>query len=143
MHPVHLPKLDENDDDKPLVRPDHACVSEDEDDEPLVQPKLKNKVGTCHAFTGTKKKRTSSWRDPSAPAEPHASTNSRERSEEGSILGKNPNGEALRNTINKLLDERNLREPHLKHYLMSTSQFRSGQLIWTSLKKFMIFTSMW
>ena len=56
MYPDHSPELDEDDDDKPLVRPDHACVSEDEDDEPLVQPKLKNKVGTCHAFTGTKQR---------------------------------------------------------------------------------------
>ena len=38
------------------------------------------------------------------------SRNSRERSEEVSILVRNPDGEALRNIINKLSDERNLRE---------------------------------
>ena len=53
------------------------------------------------------------------------SGNSRERSEEGSIFGKNPDGEALRNIIiNKLSDERNLRDRHLKHYHMSTAQFK-------------------
>ena len=52
------------------------------------------------------------------------SGNSRERSEEGPIWGKNPDGEALRNIINELLDERNLRDLHLKHYHMSTCQFQ-------------------
>ena len=52
------------------------------------------------------------------------SGNSRERSEEVTILGKNPDGEALRKVINKLLDERNLRDLHLKHYHMSTSQIK-------------------
>ena len=64
------------------------------------------------------------WRDPSATMEPDVSRNSRERSEEGSILVKNPYGEALLNIINRLLDERNLRDLHLKHYHMSTSQFK-------------------
>ena len=36
--PVHSPELDEDDDDKPLVRSDRAAASEDEDDKPLVQP---------------------------------------------------------------------------------------------------------
>ena len=36
---------------------------------------------------------------------PDVSGNSRERSEKGSILGKNPDDEALRNIINKLSDE--------------------------------------
>ena len=39
------------------------------------------------------------------------SGNSRERSEEVSIIGRNPDGEALRNIVNKMSDERNLREP--------------------------------
>ena len=65
-------------------------------------------------------------RDPSATMEPDVSGNSRERSEEGSIWGKNPDGEALRNIINELLDERNLRDRHLKYYHMSTSQFKKA-----------------
>ena len=52
------------------------------------------------------------------------SGNSRERSEEVSIIGRNPDGEALRNIVNKMSDERNLRNLHLKHYHMSTAQFK-------------------
>ena len=52
------------------------------------------------------------------------SGNPRDRSEEVSILGRNPDGEALRNIINKLSDERNLTNLHLKHYHMSTAQFK-------------------
>ena len=37
---------------------------------------------------------------------------SREREEDASILGKKEEGEALRNIINKLFDERNLRDFH-------------------------------
>ena len=40
------------------------------------------------------------------------------RSEEGSISGRNSDGEALRSIINKLSDERNLRDLHLKHHLL-------------------------
>ena len=48
---------------------------------------------------------------------------SRERSEEVSILGSKPDGEALQNIINKLSDVRNLKDLHLKHYLITTAQF--------------------
>ena len=51
------------------------------------------------------------------------SGNSLGRSEEGSILGTNPDGEAFRNIMNRLFDERNLRDLHLKHCHMSTAQF--------------------
>ena len=62
------------------------------------------------------------WRDPSATLEQDVSRNSRERSEE--VLGRNPDGEALRNIKNKLSDERNLRDLHLEHHHMSTAQFK-------------------
>ena len=53
------------------------------------------------------------------------SGNSRERSEEISILVRNPDGEALRNIISKLSDERNLRDRHLKTLpKKSTAQFK-------------------
>ena len=39
-------------------------------------------------------------------------------------MGKNPDGEPLRNITNKLSDERNLRDLHLKHYRMSSAQFK-------------------
>ena len=48
----------------------------------------------------------------------------RERTEETSILGKKADGEALGNIINKLSDERNLKDFHLKHYHLSTAQFK-------------------
>ena len=41
-----------------------------------------------------------------------------------SILRKKTEGEALRNIINKLSDECNLRDIHLKHNHMSTAQFK-------------------
>ena len=56
--------------------------------------------------------------------EPDASTNTRKRSEEGSILRKNLDGEALRNVINKLLDDQNLRDFQVNHYHTSTCQFK-------------------
>ena len=37
-HPAHTRELDEDEDNKPLVRPDRTAVSEDEDDKHLVQP---------------------------------------------------------------------------------------------------------
>ena len=49
------------------------------------------------------------WRDPSATLEQDVSGNSRERSEEVSMLvGQKSRREGLRNHINKLSDERNL-----------------------------------
>ena len=50
------------------------------------------------------------------------SGNSRERSEEVSVFGR----EALRNIINDLSDERNLRDLHLNHYHVSTAQFKKA-----------------
>ena len=52
------------------------------------------------------------------------SGDSRERAEDASIWGRKAEGEALRNIIYKLSDERNLRDLHLKHYHMSTAQFK-------------------
>ena len=52
------------------------------------------------------------------------SRDSREREEDTSIWGKKSDGDALRNIINKLSDERNLKDLHLKHYQMSTAQLK-------------------
>ena len=60
---------------------------------------------------------------------------SRVRSKEVSILGRKSDGEALQKIISKLSDVRNLKDLHLKHYHMSTAQFKNGQLIWTFLEK--------
>ena len=37
-YPAHTRELDEDEDDRPLVRPDRPTVSADEYDKPLVQP---------------------------------------------------------------------------------------------------------
>ena len=83
------------------------------------------------------------WRDTFATLEQVVSGNSRERSQEVSILSKNPDGEALSRILNLLSDERNLRDPHLKHYHMSTAQFKKRTAYWTFLEGFVTFTSMW
>ena len=64
------------------------------------------------------------WRDPSTSLEQDVSGNSLERSEEVLILGRNPDGEALSRIVNKLSDEQHLRDLHLKHYHVSTAQFK-------------------
>ena len=53
--------------------------------------------------------------DPSTTLEQDVPGNSRERSEEGSIWSKNHDGEALSRIANKLSDEQNLRDIHMKH----------------------------
>ena len=52
------------------------------------------------------------------------SRDSRERAEDTSVLGSKAEGEAPRNIISKLFEERNLKDFHLKHYHMSTAQFK-------------------
>ena len=48
----------------------------------------------------------------------------RERSEDVSSLGKNSDGEALQKLSTSCSDVRNLKDLHLKHYHMSTAQFK-------------------
>ena len=43
-NPAHARELDEDDDDKPRVRPNRSIVSEDEDDEPLVRPSSRTEL---------------------------------------------------------------------------------------------------
>ena len=123
-YPAPTRELDEDDDDKPLVRPNRSIAAEEEDDEPMIQPssrtesiKEKRESATERSVPTQLRRRKGPpvWRDPSATLEPDVSGNSRERSEEVWILGRNPDGEAFRNIINKLSDERNLRDHHLKH----------------------------
>ena len=79
---------------------------------------------TQSSCTVTKKKGFPVWRGPSATLEQDVSGNSCVRSEEVFIFGRNSEGEALQNIINKLSDVRNLMDLHLKHYHMSTAQFK-------------------
>ena len=71
-----------------------------------------------------KEKITPAWQDPTAFLEQEVSRNSRERAEDTSIFGGKAEGEALRNIMSKLSEERNLRDLHLKHYHMSTAQVK-------------------
>ena len=59
------------------------------------------------------------WRDPSATLKQDVSGNSRERSEEVSILNRYRDDEALRSILKKLTDTRNLKTLHLKYYQIS------------------------
>ena len=116
-----------SEDDDPLVRPTTRKEPVEErrdpatDDEgllPLVTPRLPSAVPV------RKRKGPPVWEDPTATLEQQVSRDSREREEETSISGSKAEGEALRKIINKLSDERNLRDLHLKHDHMSTAQFK-------------------
>ena len=129
-YPARAQELDDDEDDKPLVRPDRTAVSEeeDEDDKPLVQPTsaLKRESSAVHRVPTPLRKRKGPpvGRDPCATPEQDVSGTSRERPEDISSLGKNSNGEALQKITNKFLDFRNLKDLHLKHYHMSSAQFK-------------------
>ena len=77
-YPALTRELDEDDDDKPLVRADRSTVSEDEDDEPLVQPSSRTEVirekreSAAERSIPTPLRRRKGppvWRDPSATLE--------------------------------------------------------------------------
>ena len=66
-YPAHAQKLNDDEDDKPLVRLDRNTVFKGEDDKPLVQPASRSETveawisrKTQSSYTVTKKKRTSS-----------------------------------------------------------------------------------
>ena len=116
---------DGDEDDQPLVRPtsrkepleegrDQAI--DDEDLTPLVPPRPWRPA--------TEEKGPPARQDPTAFVEQQVSRDPRERADETSILGTKAESEALRNIINKLSEKRNLRDLHLKHYHMSTAQFK-------------------
>ena len=129
-YPARVQELDDDEDDRPLVRSDHTSVSEeeDEDDKPLVQPTsvLKRESSAKRSVPTPLRRRKGPpiWQYPSATLEQDVSGTSRERAEDISGLGKNSVGEALQRIINKLLNVRNLKDLHLKHYHMSSAQFK-------------------
>ena len=126
-YPAHAPDMDEDkdEDDKPLVRPatrkepakeKSDLCTDDEDLLPLVPPRLppeapvrkkkkKNSTGGFSCYTGT--------------SGTHGT-----RASEQKIPQFGAQSEALGNIINKLFDERNLRDLHLKYFHMSTAQFK-------------------
>ena len=129
-YPARVQKLDDDEDDKPLVRSDCTTVSheEDEDDKPLVQPPSARKRGSSAIRrVPTPLRRRNGppvWWDPFATLEQDVSGTSKERSQDVSSLGKKTDSEALLKIINQLLDVRNLKDFHLKHYHMSSAQFK-------------------
>ena len=128
-YPARNQELDDDEDDKPLVRPGSTTVSEeaDEDDKPLVQLASREKTliffKTQCSYKVTKKKRTSVWQDPSATLEQDVSGSSRERSEDVSSLDKNSDGEALQKITNKLSDVRNFKVYDLYQHVVKTCPF--------------------
>ena len=123
----------DDDDDKPLVRPDRSAVSEDEDEDDnlwcnLLTKKKRRSVNLLqdaeflHRY---EEEWTSIWRDPSATLEQDVSGTTRERSEDVPTLGKNSDGETLQKITNKLSDVRNLKDLHVKHYHVSSAQFKN------------------
>ena len=93
-YPARVQKLDDDEDDKPLVRSDCTTVSdeEDEDDKPLVQPPSARKRGSSAIRRVPtplrRRKGPPVKRDPSATLEHDVSGTSQERSQEVSSLGK-------------------------------------------------------
>ena len=94
-YPAHTRELDEDEDDKPLVRPDRPTVSADEDDQPLVQTASRKELveekreSTAHRRVPALVRRGKGppvLRDPSTTLEHDVLGDSRERSEEVSIL---------------------------------------------------------
>ena len=140
ISPAHTQDLEEDGDDEPLVRSDHTAATDDEDDQPIVQPSSKKKKklvkekcdpAADHRIPApVRREGPPIWQDPSATLEQDVSQNLRERPEEVSILDRKADGEALRNIVNKLSDERNSRDLHLKNYQMSTVQFKKRTTHW-------------
>ena len=107
---------------KELAEERRDPATDDEDFLPLVPPRLpsaadKEKDLQCWILPPV-------WQVPAAALEHEVPKDSRERAEDASVLGRQAEGQALRNIINKLSDERNSRDFPLKHYHMSTSQFK-------------------
>ena len=128
-YPGHAPDMheDEDEDDKPLVQPasrkepaeERRDPSIDDGDfVPLVPPRLPP------AALVRKRKGPPVWQDPTATLEQEVSGDSRERAEDTIFFCKKAEGEALRNIISEWSEERNSRDFHLKHYHMSTAQFK-------------------
>ena len=126
------------------MRPDHTAVSDDEDDQSLVQPASRKELvkEKCDPAADRRnpapvrtRKGPPVWQDPTVTLEQEVSGNSRERSDDVSVLVRKPEGEALRNIINEVSDERNLRDLHLKHYHMSTAQLKKRTTHWHILRK--------
>ena len=126
-YPSHAPDMDEDkdEDDKPLLRPASRkeppkeksdLETDDEDLLPVVPPR-------SPPVAPVRKERTQYGRTQLL----HWNTrcqDSCQRTEDTSILCRKAESEALRNIISKLSEERNLRDVHLKHYHMSTAQFK-------------------
>ena len=115
-HALDMHAEDEDEDDKPLVRPTQRKEAlekgrdqaiDDEDFAPLVSPRPSR---LPQAAQRQKRREPPVWQDPTAFLEQEVSRDSGERADEASIVGAKEEDEALRNIINKLSDERNLKD---------------------------------
>ena len=118
---------DEDEDDKPLVRPasrkelakeKRDLDTDDEDLLLLVPPR------PPPAAPERKRKGPPVWQDITDTLEHEVPKDSRERTKDTSIWSRKEKSEAPRNIMSKLSEERNLRDLHMKHYHMSTAQFK-------------------
>ena len=87
-YPAHSQELDDDEDDKPLVRSDRTTISEDEDDKPLVQPASRSETAKRESApirrvptSLRRRKGPPVWQDPCATLEKDAPGTSPERSE--------------------------------------------------------------
>ena len=76
------------------------------------------------------KERTPVWQDPAATLNMRYPRTRASEQEMPQFFGRKAEGEALRNIISKLSEERNLRDLHLKQYHMSTAQFKKRTTHW-------------
>ena len=111
-YPAHTQSISEDEDDGPFVQPDHAVVSDDEDDQPLVRPATRREPSEKRLDQTTddgdlaplvpprpspvaplrRRKGLPVWQDPTATLEQEVTRNSRERTEDVSILNKHFRG---------------------------------------------------
>ena len=163
VYPALAQDMYEDEDERPLAQRDHTVVSVAGDDQPLVQSAPRKEPAEERRARATddgdlaplvpprpppaapvrRRKGPPVWQDPTATLEQEVSGDSRELTEHASTLGKKAEGETLRNIINKLSDERNLRDLHLKHCHTSTAQFKKRTTHLDTPGNFITSTSTW
>ena len=128
-YPAHAPDVheDEDEDDKPFVRPaSRKELAEekrnlDTDDEDLL-PFVPSRLPSAAQCGKEKDLQCGRIQLPYWNKRCQRTRASEQRIPR--FLGKKAEGEALRNIISKLSEERNLRDHHQKQYHMSTAQFK-------------------
>ena len=149
-YPAHSQELDDDEDDKTLVRSDRTTVSEHEDDKPLVHPASRSETvkreSAANRIVTTPSRRRKGppvWRNPSATLEQDVSGNSRERSGEVSSMGKNSDREASRTLSTSCWICATWRTDTWSITTCHLHSSRREQLTWIFLERFTTFTNTW